>query len=166
VLQRLENAPLFVREDVALESITPKFTELEMNKILTIRSEEYNIPLGAGGSGTRYWVELPNGDTPQICRVEEPYYGDAVELLNEYVKANPNTTTAIWVNANARELNIARHYYSALNSRKIADLHALKANISLLNARSFAEGKWGLTPPERTAIVLEYGFDPDRSYDY
>lgn len=166
MLRPLENRPLFIREDEVV-SFTPKFSEHEINAMLHIYSEEYSIPLGAGGKGKRYWLELPCGHM-QICRVEPEmdFYGDGVQLVNEFRKEHPNDPMSAWVSANARELNAAKHYWAAENARKKAELNRLRANLAAAEANAYATGKWGLTEEERKQLVLEYGYDPEQSYGF
>lgn len=166
-LVKLENMPLFVREDEMLDSFKPKFTEREVEAMMTVHSKEYNIPLGAGGKGTRYWVELPGGEM-HISRVEPEmdFYGDAIRLVEEFRKKNPTDPATLWLNANARELNAAKHYWAAEKARKKAELNRLRANLAAAEAKAFAAGKWGLTDEERKQLVLEYGYDPEQSYGF
>ena len=167
MLKPLENRPLFIREDEDLSSIKPKFTEREVDQMLTVHSEGYSIPLGAGDQGKRYWIELPGGHM-QICRVEPEmdFYGGAVRLIEEFRKEKPSDPATLWLNANARELNVAKHYWAAENARKKAELNRLHANLAAAEANAFAAGKWGLTDEERKQLVIEYGYDPEQSYGF
>lgn len=167
MLQPLENRPLFIREDEDLSSFKPKFTEREVGQMLEIHTEEYSISLGCGGKGKRYWVELPGGKMT-IYRVEpeEDFYGDAVRLIEEFRKEKPTDAATLWLNANARELNAAKHYWAADKARKNAELNRLRANLAAAEAKAFAEGKWGLTAEERKQLVVEYGYDPEESYGF
>lgn len=166
MLQSLENRPLFVREDENLDSFNPKFTEQEVNDFLTVHTEDYYILLGPGGGGTKYWVTTPAGDMTIYRAGEDKFFGDAVRLVEEFRKKEPQHPATLWINANARELNAAKHYWVAVNARKKAELNRLRANLAAAEAKAFAEGKWGLTDEERKALVLEYGYDPEQSYDY
>ena len=158
-----ESRSLFVRQDEDLSSIIPKFTAMQIENMMTIAQESYSIPLGMGGTGTRYYVTFPNGMTAHVSRAgDSPYfYGNAHELINEYKKANPESDVAKWINDNARELNIAQHYWDALNMRKKAESLLLKANLKACEAKAYAAGKWGLNEQDRKLLTAEFGYLPE-----
>ena len=166
MLRPLENRPLFVREDEAFDLPAPVFTEVQINALMSVYKEDYNIPLGAGGTGTRYTVTLPNKMEMSVCRVEEPFYGNAIELVNEFVKEHPTEESTKWVLANINELNYARRYWAAHSLHKKAELLRVSANLATLEARNFAANGSVLTEQERKQIVLEYGYDPELSFGY
>lgn len=158
-----ESRSLFVREDEDLSSIIPKFTAMQIELMMSIEQESYSIPLGMGGTGTRYIVRFPNGMTAHISRDGDgPYfYGNAHQLINEYKEANPTSDAAKWINDNARELNIAQHYWDALNMRKKAEYLLLKANLKACEAKAYAAGRWGLSEQERKLLTVEFGYQPE-----
>jgi hypothetical protein len=182
---RLETVSLFVKSDEDISTIVPKFTRVQLENIQYIGKEEYHITLGAGGSGIRYSVRLPNtahvtdGLRISISRLEgNEFYGNYVSILNEFVKEveqrnkEGNSITAEekeaydWLCANTRELNIAKLYWQAVNLREIAELSSLKANLALLDAKAYMSGKCGMSGEERKLAVTEYGYDPEKSYGY
>lgn len=158
-----ESRSLFVRQDEDLSSIVPKFTASQIGNMMMIGQENYNIPLGMGGTGTRYCVKFPNGMTAHVSRAgDDPhFYGNAHELIEEYKKKNPTSDVTQWINDNARDLNIAQHYWDALNMRKKAESLLLKANLKACEAKAYAAGKWGLNEQERKLLIAEFGYLPE-----
>jgi hypothetical protein len=166
---KLENPPLFVRADEELSSVAPKFSKRDLDSI-RITSEHYNI-FGDldGAGGTRYSLRLPKcGLEISECVTGEfqNYHGGYIEMINRYVKENPTAEATKWINANARDLNIAKHYWAAVELREIAESYLVKANLNILDAKSFAGGKWGLTDEEKKLALTEFGYDPEKSWDY
>lgn len=163
---------LFVREDEDLSTVNPKFTRREIG-YLTVSSEHYNIFGDLDGEGgTRYSIKLPqSGLEISVCRAgpeHQYFYGGYVALINEYIKDNPTAEATKWITANARELNIAKHYWDAvalreqsLELQEQAKSAWLKANLSILDAKAYADGKWGLTKEERNLAMAEYGYSPE-----
>lgn len=164
MLRPLEHPPLFVRDEESLDGITVAFTEFQLQEILSVKSETYSSCIG-DAHGIRYWVTLPEVGEVQICRTNDQFYGSGTDLLNEYKKENPDSAAAKWLKAHASEVNVAMHYWRAVNSRKKAELLLLRANIAICEAKSFISGKWGLTSDERNLLITEYGYDPDQSYN-
>lgn len=163
---KLENLPLFVRPDETLDGIVPLFTEREVNQILEVHKETYNI-FGSYDQGNRYYVTLPriNKDV-QICRVGEGsfFYGDGVTLVNEYMKEHPKSEETKWIQQNARDISIARHYWRAINMRKKAEFCLLAANMQLCDAKAYIKNGKPLTEEEHKQLIIEFGYDPDRTY--
>lgn len=162
-----EMGSLFVRPDEDLSSIIPKFSRAEINSLSSIRSDHYGI-LGDldGHGGVRYTVKLPKCELEvSVCRTGEnnSFYGDSTSLINEYTKNNPDSEVSKWVRVNARELNIAKHYWEAVNLRESAESLLLQANIRACEAKSYVAGSWGLSGEERKLLITEFGYDPDRT---
>ncbi len=170
---KLETQSLFVRPDEDLSSIVPKFTDVQIRNMQHIHEELYHISLGAGGEGIRYSIHLPSGKIRSedmevyVCRVDgERFYGNYVGLINEYTKAHPETEQTRWIRQNVRELNIAKSYWEAVNLREIAELNNLTANLRALDAKAYSNGKDGLTKEEVKLAVIEFGYDPDKSWGF
>jgi hypothetical protein len=167
---KLETGSLFVRPDEDLSSIVPKFSKAEIEQMNNILSDHYTIFGDLDGhGGTRYYINLPQcGLMVSVCRTGENhfFYGGAIALINEFIKENPRTEPARWIADNARELNIAKHYWEALDLREKAELYRLKANLRACDAKAYTGDKWGINDEERKRLVTEFGYDPEKSYGY
>lgn len=165
---RLENPPLFVRPDEDLSSITPKFSKRELES-MRVTSEHYNIFGDIDGEGgTRHTLTLPKcGLELVVCeRGDLGWHLGYIEFVNKYIKENPTSEATKWINANARDLNIAKHYWAAVHLRETAESYMVSANLNILDAKAFADGKWGLSDEEKKLALTEFGYDPEKSWDY
>src|ERR1700679_3974720 len=124
-LVRLETAPLFDRLNVSLDSVTPKFSRLEMEKMEDIFHIPYDISLGAGGHGVYHELALPNGMKIQVCTVgEETFYGSYIALINRCFKEFSSSATQAekdaydWLSDNVDTLMISSLYWGAVKARE------------------------------------------------
>jgi hypothetical protein len=50
--------------------------------------------------------------------------------------------------------------------REKAELYILKANLHICEAQIYTDSKWGVSDEERKQLVIEFGYDPEKSYGY
>jgi len=169
VLVKKETGALFVRQDEQLVQYIPVFTRIQIENMKSVYADTYSIPLGAGGHYYRHNVDLPSSPpmTVSISRSENnPFYGNYINVVNEYIKGHQDTKETKWILQNMQSINLATLYWGVINSQEKAELNRLAANLRACELNAMIAGKPVFTDEEVNVIVLEYGYDPEKSYGY